>query len=187
MSYFDNVASVMFGGKAVARIEIGGRKVWELSSGPSYKNWVTYSLESGGASIYNGGIGYKDGYRVRSGGAEAAMSEATCTGYIPVSAGDVIRVAGVDFGQKRSSNSMTIFDSSFAVLGQMAGNTTAGYGTLAGTSYGSNTSVTEEKDGVWKWVVPPESYGVTAYVRVTGYTNGASGSNLIVTVNEEIA
>lgn len=166
--------------KQIAR-KSDGLVLWEAG----YVNMVPLSINSDG-TIYNG-TGYKDGYRLRSGGAEASQSTASCTGYIPASAGDVVRIAGVNFSSDTNSNAINISDADFTNLGQMAMNSTYGYGTIAGTSYGSKASVAEESDGVWKWVVPPVDYGETAYIRVTGYTNGASGSNLIVTINEEIA
>ena len=34
------------------------------------KNWVPYSTEADGITIYNDGLGYKEGYRLSSSGAE---------------------------------------------------------------------------------------------------------------------
>lgn len=151
-----------------------------------YKNWVRHSINTDG-SIYNGGLGYKNGSRIRSGGAEGATTTGTHTGYIPVKANDVIRISGCEFSAGRSENAINISNSSFTNLGQMAMNSQWAYGSLEGTTYGDYTkSVTEETPGVWKWVVPPASYNV-AYIRVSAYkSSGGDGASLIVTVNEEI-
>ena len=63
-------------GIKLVELYINNILVWKSG----FKNWVRYSTESGGAAIYNGGLGYKNGYRVRSGvdvlmpGAQSLMS-----------------------------------------------------------------------------------------------------------------
>lgn len=184
MSYFNNVKAITLSGKSVAKLELAGKKIWEAIS---YKNWVRYSTESDGTTIYNGGLGYKNGYRIRSGGAEGVAATATCTGFIPVQAGDVVRVSGCSFSASSTANAINASDGSFANIGQLVGNfPSSGYGIFAnGATYFSYSwnSVVEEKTGVWKWIVPPAESSV-AYIRVTGETN--DGSEMIVTINEEI-
>lgn len=65
--------------------------IWEKH----YTNLVYSSINADG-TIYNGGLGYKEGYRIRSGGAEAEYNS-VCTGFIPVKSGDVVRLSGWDF------------------------------------------------------------------------------------------
>lgn len=162
--------------------KIDGAVLWNTG----YKNWVKYSTEADGITIYNGGLGYKDGYRIRSGGAEGATARGAHTGYIPVQPNDTVRISGCEFSGYHSENAINISDSNFTNLGQMAMNSTLGYGSLAGTTYGNRNYVVEEKTGVWKWTVPPASYGA-AYIRVSGYKeSGGDGASLIVTINEEI-
>ena len=167
----------------VKKITSGADVLWEMSS---YTNQVPLSIDSSG-NIYNG-VGYKNGYRIRSGGAEGAVTAGACTGFIKVNPGDVIRISGCSFSADESENAINIANSSFTNLGQMAMNSTWGYGDLAGDSeYGMNSCVVEETTGVWKWNVPPASYGV-AYIRVSGhFPDGADGAKLIVTINEEIS
>jgi hypothetical protein len=50
------------------------------------------STEKDGITIYNGGLGYKNGYRVRSGGAEVTQQSAVCTGFIPFVKGDKLYI-----------------------------------------------------------------------------------------------
>ena len=161
----------------------------------SYTNQVPLSTESDGKTIYNGGLGYKNGYRIRSGGAEGALACSAHTGFIPVKPGDIIRIGGLDFGSTNSHGSaMNVANSSFTNIGQFS-MTSGEYGIFLESAYRgfSKASVVQEKTGVWKWVVPPASSGV-AYIRVSCNTYptssnvypAADGSKLIVTINEEI-
>ena len=148
-------------------------------------NWVKYSINPDG-TIYNDGLGYKVGYRVRSGGAEATNDASLCVGYIPVKNDDVIRIARCDFGSSAgAANAINVYNSSFENLGQVVCNSTIGYGILANTTYGNfSTAVVEESEGVYKWTVPPIGYGEISYIRVSAHTD--DGENLIITVNKEI-
>lgn len=154
-----------------------------------YVNQVPLSIDSSG-EIYNG-TGYKNGYRIRSGGAEGALGDAVCTGFIPVSGGDVVRLSGWTFSHVTAGNAINLADSAFTNLGQVTSQGNE-YGIMASTykAYGWS-SVVEESDGVWKWVVPPAASGV-AYIRVSGFDNSTYadetlvGTRMIVTVNEEI-
>lgn len=162
----------------------GGVTLWEVP----YVNMVPLSIDTDG-SIYNGGLGYKNGYRVRSGGTEASSNNGACTGFIPVNGGDVVRISGVIFSYAQNGNAINVADSSFTNIGQFT-MLPAQYGIFArGAAYAAyaQDSVVEESDGVWKWVVPPAASGV-AYIRVSGQNSSGTspGANLIVTVNEEI-
>lgn len=162
-------------------LAIDGTEIWRWA----YKNWVLHSINADG-TIYNG-TGYKNGYRVRSGGAETAQSNTTITGFIPVKGGDVVRISGCNFNEKSVCAAINASNSSFTNLGQLVGNS-SGYGIFAGDYYDySMHSVVEEKTGVWKWIVPPAASGVV-YIRVTAtsYQSTPVGDKLIVTVNEEI-
>ena len=180
-----NFKQLIVDSKKIIQLFIDDILVWR-----AYKNWVHYSINADG-SIYNDGIGYKDGYRVRSGGAEGAAAGASCTGFIPVKAGDVIRISGCNFGDGTANRSaLNVSDSSFTNLGQFT-MLPAHYGIFAtGAAYQAYdyTSVVEESEGAWKWIVPPAASGV-AYIRVTGNVSALStmsGSGMIVTINEEI-
>ena len=177
--------AISIGGIAMKKLTLDGVQIWK--SGPT--NWVRKSINEDG-TIYNGGLGYKDGYRVRSGGGEATAASGTCTGYIKVNGGDVIRISGCNFGMASTENAINASNSSFTNIGQVVQNS-VGYGIFAsGAAYNdySRQSIVEEKTGVWKWVVPPAASNV-AYIRITGRavtTGNPQGANLIVTINEEI-
>lgn len=169
-------------------MSINGNVIWEKPA--SYKNWVPYSIDTDG-SIYNGGLGYKNGYRIRSGGAEGELASSAHTGFIPVKGGDIIRISGMNFGSNKSHGSaMNVSNSSFTNIGQFS-MTSGYYGIFTQEAYTpyNKSSVVEEKTGVWKWIVPPTDSGV-AYIRVScnmyDTNEAADGSLLIVTINEEI-
>ena len=176
--------AISIGGVPLKLLTLDGTVIWRRP----ITNWVRKSIDTDG-SIYNGGLGYKDGYRIRSGGAEGTNVRTSGTGFMPVSAGDIVRISGCDFGTSQNGNAINVSDSSFTNIGQFT-MIPAKYGIFAtGAAYEaySYTSVVEEKTGVWKWVVPPAASGV-AYIRVSGYNASGTypGANLIVTINEEI-
>jgi hypothetical protein len=155
---------------------------------------VKFSTEADGVTIYNAPLGYKQKTRVRSGGAETTQGYATCTGYIPVKPGDVIRVnpgSGPYSGFANGSvgSAINVSDVSFTNIGQIVGNTTGSGIFGPGAAYAAyNSSSVVQKDNYWQWTVPPSGSKV-AFIRVTGGTgsdyNGTSHSALIVTINEE--
>ena len=163
--------------KRIAR-KSDGVILWEAG----YVNQVPISIDTDG-SVYNG-IGYKDGYRVRSGGTEAAMNNCSVTGYIPYKPGDVLRIYPA-FTGLNAQNAINFADASFANLGQA---------TASGAAYGI---CVDANASLWKAAVAnvvgdvsvidisniPNATAV-AYVRVT---NLCSGAQMIVTVNEEVS
>lgn len=182
---YSKFKKLTIGGVELKQLFINGVQVWKSG----YKNRVKYSTEADGVTIYNGGLGYKNGYRVRSGGAEGSTEQGSCTGFIPVNGGDIIRLSGWDFNAKKNENAINVSNSKFENIGQFAGQ--GEYGIFApGAAYAaySRGSVIEESSGVWKWAVPPSASGV-AYIRVSGYTNPTYNNtykNMIITINEEI-
>lgn len=165
-----------------------GLVLWEAG----YINMVPLSINADG-SIYNGGLGYKDGYRIRSGGAEGESGNAVCTGFIPFKKGDVLRIYPAFVG-RNTDNAINFADASFTNLGQ---------NTATGSSYG----ICGTNDALWDAALKNAVDGVSvvdisnipnagdvAYVRITnfyGTSSGqtspiSSGAELIVTVNEEI-
>lgn len=180
------IKKLTIGGIELKQLFINGVQVWKSG----YKNWVKYSTESDGKTIYNGGLGYKNGYRVRSGGAEGATTDGACTGFIPVKGGDIVRLSGWDFSHASNENAINVSNSSFANVGQftMLGDSRYGIFTNDGKYQNyAGSSVVKESDNVWKWVVPPTASGV-AYIRVSAFNMyGGHGADMIVTINEEIA
>lgn len=169
----------------VIKIECNGVILWEMPS--SIKNWVKYSTESDGVTIYNDSKGYKDKYRIRSGGAEASDAVATCTGFIPFVKGDKLYIYP-PFSGINTENAINFFDSSFSNLGQI---------TDAGNVYGFCTAAFKTKLVNGVSVLDLSQVTVSgveniAYVRVTNRIDSdsdakiTSGSEMIITKNEEI-
>lgn len=162
-------------------------------------NLVPYAIDTDG-SVYNG-TGYKDGYRLSGNPpAESVKAGMVVTGYIPVTASDVIRMAGTTWGTSPSSSYIYFFDENFNSLGSYNGGGYVGY--EASYNGMTNAQVLQDKS---KQSVSVEN-GVTTfnlvfntadksgtnstiasshitYMRIAAAGNG---SDMIVTLNEEI-
>lgn len=173
------IKQLIIDGIQLKQLFINGIQVWA-----SYRNQVPLSINSDG-TIYNNGLGYKGGYRIRSGGAEGAASQSACTGFIPVNGGDVVRIYPVDTDfLSASGTAFNVYDASFTNLGQAASNGAYGNFTSTYADYSWGKACVDEGNGVYRWTVPPN----VAYIRVSIATNdgGNVGSKMIVAVNEEI-
>jgi hypothetical protein len=150
---------------------------------------VKYSTEADGVTIYNGGLGYKDGYRIRSGGAESASNNCVCTGFIPLKAGDTLRIYP-PFRGFNTNNTINFADGNFGNLGQINDSGSA-YGICATNRNAYMTSVV---NGVTTLTLTDANDASIRYVRITHFIGTASGntseiesgSEMIVTINEEI-
>lgn len=151
----------------------------------SYTNLVRTSIDSNG-SIYNG-VGYLDG-KYMSGGvpSSSADSNATITGYIEINSvstiGDVYRFKGV--GEPTASHTrIAICNSSFATITEK--NSFLGSALLSVFTLSTETA----SDGTTVYVVTVNDklqhyYSNAKYFRFS--FDGTSGSDLIITCNEEI-
>ena len=175
------------GGVELKKLTIDGALAWKSG----YTNQVLQSLNADG-TIYNGGLGYKNGYRVRSGGQESDSvynNSCACTGFIPIKGGDTVRFSGWNMAYANNGNALNAYDAAHEHLGQWTQNP-ADYGIFdAAAAYAgySFNSLVQEKTGVWKWIAPPAASGI-AYIRVTGMDTSMTqiGAKMIITINEEI-
>ena len=151
----------------------------------SYTNLVPTSIDSNG-SIYNG-VGYLDGKYMSNGApSSSADSNATITGYIAINSisttGDVYRFKGV--GEPTASHTrMAICNSSFAKIAET--NSFLGSALLSFFTLTTETA----SDGTTVYVVTVNDairhhYSTAQYFRFS--FDGTSGSNLVITCNEEI-
>lgn len=171
-------------GIKLVKLFINGVQVWKSG----YKNWVPYSLESGGASIYNGGLGYKDGYRLSSSGAEKTQDGSTLTGFIPTKLGDVIRMAGVTWGTTASEGYSYIqfYNSNFKIVhtvNRYQMESANGITNSGSTVDQTNSSVLTDSNGVTTFNIVFKIIKDYSYIRISADGNGA---DMIVTINEEI-
>ena len=183
---FANLKSLTIPEGKVKKILSGATVLWQAVT---YKNWVKFSTEADGITIYNNGLGYKDGWRVRSGGAEATNSYSSITGYIPYVKGDKLYIYPPFVGGN-TDNTINFYNSTFGHLGQIT-DSGAGYGIC-------NNAVTLYKTQVINGVsvldisnAPSTDAEKIAYVRIGNRikNEGAvikSGSEMIITKNEEI-
>lgn len=183
---FSTVKSITMPEGEVKEIYSGDVLLWK----GGYTNLVPLSTEADGKTIYNNGLGYKDGYRIRSGGVEGdASGYAVCTGFIPFVKGDRLYIYP-KFTGINAVNAINFADKTFTNLGQQTAE--LGYGICA-----SNPSAfkTQEINGVS--VLDLSNCTVSgveniAYVRITNglsYNspiNMQSGAEMIITKNEEI-
>lgn len=150
----------------------------ELVFKAGYKNWVRYSINADG-TIYNNGLGYKDGIRLSSSGGESAQDGSTATGFIPVKAGDVIRIAGCNwYDQASAINYLIVYSSAFAKV----------YTATSKSSYQTSSfveSITYDAATDVCTVVLKSGVSGYAYFRVSA--RESKGANVIITINEEIA
>lgn len=83
-------------------------------------NLLHHAVDNTG-TLYNGGTGYKVGYRLKSDGTEVALTGGCVTGFIPVSENDVVTLSGITGLNCTDSSLVTnvkiaAFDSAFNQL-----------------------------------------------------------------------
>ena len=92
-----NVTSSAYSNGVVNIVSVTGNVVITATAeakAPSYTNQIPISTDASG-NAYASGKGWKTGYRLNSSGVETAQSDIECTGFIPVTAGDVLRFANM--------------------------------------------------------------------------------------------
>lgn len=87
----------------------------DYTSDFTVNNVIQTAVDTDGTP-YNGGSGYKEGYRLNASGNETAYSEHSVSGYIPVSSGDVIRIINIGDVVGYSLYAYG-YDSGFSVVG----------------------------------------------------------------------
>lgn len=195
---FSVIKKLTIGGIELKQLFINGIQVWK-----SFTNQVRQSIASD-KTPFNGGLGYWNGQELSgSSGAQRAGTNYTCTGFIPVKQGDVIRIKGCNWYSTKATNYIVAYTSDFTHWGSTTTGGVHYYGNTATTvnpnkyaierpqCKGSmdiqpdvSTIVIARNDGNTK-----EGFENIAYIRlsVRGTGSGAvDGANLIVTVNEEI-
>lgn len=163
----------------VKKIECNGSVLWAFVEESKYTNKVPISIDTD-KNVYNGGLGYKNGYRLSSGGGESVAASCTVTGFIKAKAGDVIRIKGYRwYNTAVSLNYLIAYNSTFAKV--YTGNANGTYQTsslIASMNYDETTGIS---------TVVLKSGISFEYIRISVNNSIApDGKNLIVTINEEI-
>ena len=141
-----------------------------IETGPSYTNLLPLSTDTSG-NPYNGGQGWKTGYRLNSSGAEAALAGIEVTGFMPLKYEDTVYIKNItDDG----THVIALYDSSYVKLATLQFSTVFGVtsGGLASKKINGYVSTQVEQAG--------ENI---AYMRISANEITA---NSIVTVNENI-
>lgn len=164
----------------VTKIVSNGEMLWEKVK--PLVNWARKSINADG-TIYNDGLGYKNGYRVRSGGAETAGTDFVCTGFIPLKKGDTLRIYP-PFSGSNTGNAINFSDENFTNLGQITDNGNTCYGICVGKYSDYKTQVI---NSVSTLTLDDRHDSTIAYARVTHKSyDTKKGELFIVTVNQEI-
>jgi hypothetical protein len=180
MMDFTKIKKLTIGGVELKQLFVGGIQVWKSG----YKNWVKYSTEADGKTIYNGGLGCMPGYRLNSRGEVKQATGANHTGYIPVNYGEVIRAKGSADPVGSGANYFSFYDSSFTRLGTI----TLSNATVA--TYFSAT-YTQQADGLYMLTLDTGKAGSSAQsIKNVAWFRISFGTckteDFVVTVNEEI-
>ena len=143
----------------------------EIESGPSYDNLLPKATNSD-KTLYvgaNGEKGYKRGWRVSSSGTEKEQAGFDCTGFIPATKGQTVRIKNVT--QLTTSNDGSGYCSAYFYTSAYA-KTTGSIALRSNAAY---------ENGVYSFAIP--DYDSIAFFRVSliGIT-----PETIITVDEEI-
>lgn len=184
---FDNAKTVTFVGKAVAKLELAGKKIWEAIK---FTNQVPISTDTDG-SIFNG-VGYIENRRLSSSGglSSSAQNGSVTTGFIPWY-GDTtyLRMKGVEWKAATANHGghyyIICYDASKKCLNQYIASQTV-------SDYAHVVTATRDANGI-ETIKFSETYGTSntmlqafrnaKFIRITAYGKGA---DWIVTINEEI-
>ena len=143
----------------------------------TYTNQLPIAAGADG-SAYNGGLGYKEGYRLNSSGAETETKGITVTGFIPCKPGDVIRLANMDFDSADTSSAhrLALYDADKAnILVRSAPDVGINYAETFG-------AVLDDDGGIVRFTIPA-SQTAAAYFRISA---AGISSETIITINEAI-
>lgn len=149
---------------------------------PTYTNILPLAINSD-KTPYNGGQGWKTGYRLNSSGAEVEMADMEVTGFIPVKAGDTVYLKNVGWGTDASYTGQTyiwVYDASFnglryAILGDLSA--------MSDYVLGSDNTVVEFKVTTNFLKKLSGDISQTAYMRINCLVITADS---IITVNQPI-
>ena len=144
---------------------------------PTYKNLLPSAIDTDGSS-YNGGKGYKSGYKIStSSGSESATTGAYCSGFMPISSiYDVIRVKNVTLSDAANVNNFAFYDANKTKIDANS--------YLNGTAGAFHISV-DEVNGCYE-AEASQVYPVGTNVAFFRFSCGGITDDTIVTVNEEI-
>ena len=141
-----------------------------------YTNLIPVAASESGSIYY--GCGYLDGYRLTSSNGIAAVESACVSGFMPYTHGSTIRVVGSTNDVSVAGQYVAVYDSSFGIIKVDYQSTLVNNGAATWTA---------RDDGFYELTIDTSkisAWSAATYFRVS--CAACMGSNLIVTVNEEI-
>lgn len=141
-----------------------------------YTNLIPDAIGESGAIYY--GCGYLDGYRLTSSNGISAVDSACVSGFMPYTHGSTIRVVGSTNDVSVAGQYVAVYDSSFGIIKVDYQSTLVNNGAATWT---------DRADGFYELTIDTSkipTWSAATYFRVS--CAACMGSNLIVTVNEEI-
>lgn len=166
VSMGDSIIPVSGGNISIASVT-GDIVITSIAEPTPYTNQIPLSIEADGTP-FNGGLGYKTGYRLSSSsGGESANEGVEVTGYIAVKSGDVVRVKNITLSTSSSDGVVLYFDNNKTKLD---------------STYTATLFSTDEGNGVYA-SAPITRWAKLGYIR---FTSSNIDDTSIVTVNEEI-
>ena len=182
---FSGMKKLFIGGVELKQLFINGTQVWKAG----YKNWVPISTEADKVTIYNGGLGYIEGYRLSSSGSLKEQKLTATTGFIKAAKNDVVRMAGTEWFKHNGYNYFIMYDENLNIVEAINIDGT-GNAATHGWSYSQKALVNRSKtrvydeNGTTRFVVEFNDTNLNyAYIRISAY---GEGEDMVVTVNEEI-
>ena len=180
----------------IKELTLQGVKLKLLSISPKFTNQIKRATESDGTTIYNGGLGYIDGYRLSSSGSLSSQANTVTTGFIKCNSSSLIRIAGVTWEPTGSGDCyLAFYDSSFTLLGSInyyyATDEGAFVSTVRGnvkfkTSSSTTAKISPTKQNgtlVFDQYTFKTDADKVAHFRINGF---GKGSDMMVSINEEI-
>ena len=154
-----------------------------------YLNWVPLSTEANSCKIYNS-VGYKEGYRLSSNGAEKVQETSVTTGYIPMTTKDKFYMSGADWhtAVKDGYTYVIFYDKNFNQLAtanhfqqESGGVSNMSAGTILVNNKTAHQIVFQ--DNMWEFNFAYQEKAEFAYIRISAT---GLGKDLIITKNETI-
>lgn len=166
---FNKVTDFKIGDSYVTEVRLNGTLLWKapLVQGPDYlgvRNYLKEAIDSD-HTLYNGGLGYKNGVRLNSSGVEKEVLHCGHTGFIPITRGQIIRVKHFSRGYS-GYQYLHQYDSKF---------------TKAGSIQAADVLYPNDQ-GIWTYDTSNLIVNL-AYIRLTG---GRLTEMSVITIDEEI-
>ena len=164
-----------YSAKKVKVINVGRGKTRSVAIADvvTYTNWVKKAIDTDG-SIYNGGKGYIENYRLEGGSTTVAYTGRDTTGFISAKKGDVLRFRNIEF-KPGSHIYCARYTSAFAYHSQ------SGFGSTDSLSAWS--PVFDDAGNIIQLTIASAISSSAVYFR---FTVQDISENSIITVNEEI-